>query len=260
MQRLTRSAFTLIELLVVVAIISLLVSVLLPALQKAREQANTVVCASNLRQLMLAFHLYQHEYGCIPGSYYQGVIDLDWGGRVNAKYEQNPQAWKHPFDTSVLSPFVAAQDNILECPTGQREANTWYDFTIVVRMAGAHLDVPWRASWAEVPSDAENTQRFFNNGIPLMIEEDEYWYNEQVDDGSWGNNDQFSQRHNAKGNVGFFDGSVSLFKSPKGPGGPGIQDQGDLKAKHLRVWAKDKRYKVAYTDASEFGWVNNPTD
>lgn len=50
--------FTLIELLVVMSIMSLLMSILLPGLNQAREQANRVVCASNLRQLTLAWTMY----------------------------------------------------------------------------------------------------------------------------------------------------------------------------------------------------------
>ena len=60
-------AFTLIELLVVVAIIALLVAILIPALNTAREAAQAAVCASNLHQLGLVFHLYgQDNNGYLP--------------------------------------------------------------------------------------------------------------------------------------------------------------------------------------------------
>ena len=61
MQSYQRRAFTLIELLVVVSIIALLVSILLPALGKAREQARRVVCRTRLSQLGLAYHTYATE-------------------------------------------------------------------------------------------------------------------------------------------------------------------------------------------------------
>jgi len=67
--RIRRSeAFTLVELLVVISIIALLLAILMPSLQKARESAKKVVCTSNIRQIGLAMGVYmQNNSGCLPG-------------------------------------------------------------------------------------------------------------------------------------------------------------------------------------------------
>lgn len=57
-----RGGFTLVELLVVIAILSLLMTILLPALSQARHQARRAACASNLRQVGVAIHLYADDF------------------------------------------------------------------------------------------------------------------------------------------------------------------------------------------------------
>src|SRR3954468_577317 len=69
-----RAGFTLVELLVVIGIIALLVSMLMPALGKVRDQANGAKCSNNLRQLMTATIMFAGDHkGVLPG----GELDYD---------------------------------------------------------------------------------------------------------------------------------------------------------------------------------------
>ena len=156
-----RGAFTLIELLVVIAIIALLISILLPALGGAREQAKSAKCLSNLKQVGMAMSLYfgdnsdwfpweKHNYlGGPTGFYYGGHPgrNLDnnqrWWGYINSDYRDTPGG--KPFNQyiypdmpkyDVLPTDVATFETVRKMPVFECPS----DSGMVFNMQGADYD------------------------------------------------------------------------------------------------------------------------
>jgi len=125
--------FTLVELLVVIAIIGILIALLLPAVQAAREAARRTQCVNNLKQIGLALHNYHDRSNCftptaIWGAFnpaaptaQQGPYHPTWLTAILPNMEQQPLYdtidFSRPMYGSSPQPVVSTQLGALECPS-----------------------------------------------------------------------------------------------------------------------------------------------
>ncbi len=140
----TLPAFTLVELLVVIAIIGVLVALLLPAVQAARESARRMQCSNNVRQIGLALHNYHGAHVTFPygsddlGPTIPNVIGHSWWPRIFSYLEESAFAARYDFHGNWIAANPLNQTllngvvfSFMDCPASSLPRLTDFDtFTI----------------------------------------------------------------------------------------------------------------------------------
>ena len=239
------AGFTLIELLVVISIVALLMAILAPVSQSARQQARTVLCGSNIKQLTLGLFAYETENQTLPYGFHNTLTPPPGGYPGYAQYDRIGWWWFNYI--GGLYNKAESKKTVLHCPS-KRLRNPMLKNNILCGNYGVNQSIckssSGRRSHAEfigTPLRSSNIPRqsqtllIVDSGYSMInwwhatdtppialcntiIEDTAYipglWINEERDLWRGQEQDAIDGRHpNKTVNVGFADGHISRVKA-----------------------------------------------
>ena len=166
----SKRGFTLIELLVVIAIIAVLISLILPAVQQAREAARRTQCKNNLKQIGLALHNYESSYGMFPPSRINiaaPVFQQSWVVMILPQIEQSAMYQNYNFNTNW---YDASNDAVtstkipmMVCPSALPSDGTTPSAALISAITnGSRTTIP---VWGQSDYGSINAVR---NSVPML--------------------------------------------------------------------------------------------
>ncbi|HEX8914135.1 MAG TPA: type II secretion system protein [Humisphaera sp.] len=252
----SRSAFTLVELLVVIGIIALLMSILLPTLGRVREQAKTIKCSSNMRQILMACQAYSgsNNYYVIPAGtnlhgWWHNILG-DFGFLPSPETKDPGQG---PMSEGVLFcpggqdvffppnltnntavPANRSDENGAACWRYQTPNGTYRDTWYGINAAeGKNVTTGPPCLRIEDPAiHGYIKQSMIREQARMVMFFDGIVYHHQSV-----NANRLNARHNNKTitNLGFFDGHVESWRTADLPGGAGAAATSDFSIANLNA-------------------------